>query len=310
MAINKILSQLSQVETIIKGWQNAPMSTIEREIVLEKLRSIYDEVIFVDNETLFSASAQDESTQEFSEKEDLLPEIEIPELDDEPEDEFDNVEITFTVPVFDEQEDEEDEQDEQDDSEEELVYFDDEDAQFDEEEDEDVENLAAIDNSSRAVSSDQELDQEIKSMLSQSKIDNGAINSLYGEPTQSQAPTQTQSSQPQQQPQPQEQATQASLDIDVPEVASTPVAKPQAAKPAPTKPAAKSIRSSIGMNDKYIMTRNMFDSDSRMFEKTIGELDEMTDINEAMLYINDNFSWNPEDNSVKLLISLLEDKLL
>lgn len=271
MAINKLLIEIAQIEKIIEGWRGSQMSTIEREIVLEKLRTIYEQIIFMDNETL-----EEQKTQQ-------QPEAEIYGLN---ESEDAEQKVSFNIPNFEQQE-------------EELVYIDEEDSQIETEDD--VEDLASLNPNAdkQTVAYDDNLDQEIKDMLAKSKLNDSAINSLYGQQTE-QAPLQAE-----------QDDTDDDFEIDMPEQQTESIEQVEI-EPVVEKvlPKPTTIRTGIGMNDKYLMTRNMFDSDSRLFEQTINDLDQMSDINDALIYINDKFNWNPDDNSVKLLISLLEEKLL
>lgn len=280
MGINKILKEIAQIETLVAGWSKSKMSTIEREIVLEKLRSIYEEVIFIDNETILSEDQDQDST------------VPAYSLDDDSSEqvsyEFDENQNT-DEPVDNAQEAETPTIAETEQPLEEIVYIDEEDSQIEIEDD--VEDLASLNpNAANFQESEQEqeqednLDQEIKDMLNNSQLNDIAINSLYGDAAE-------------------QEDTETEVEESIIEEAPAAVQK---SEPKPI----KSIRESIGMNDKYLMTRSMFDSDSRLFEQTINELDQMTDFNDAILYVSENFSWNPDDNSVKLLISILEEKLL
>lgn len=70
-----------------------------------------------------------------------------------------------------------------------------------------------------------------------------------------------------------------------------------------------SIRGSIGINDKFLLVRDLFGGDQEWYDKTIRELDECADLDDAMLYIHDNFNWNPDSDGAKLLVDLLSRKL-
>ena len=69
------------------------------------------------------------------------------------------------------------------------------------------------------------------------------------------------------------------------------------------------IRKAIGLNDKFLMIRDLFGGDANLYEDTITRLDEFDDLDECMIFIVENFRWNPDSDGAKLLVSLLERKL-
>lgn len=70
-----------------------------------------------------------------------------------------------------------------------------------------------------------------------------------------------------------------------------------------------SLRESIGVNDKYILLRDLFASDSDYYDRAISTLDTFESLDEAMLYIYDNYHWNPNCEGARLLMELLARKL-
>ncbi len=84
-----------------------------------------------------------------------------------------------------------------------------------------------------------------------------------------------------------------------------------AAEEQPTTPFNRisDLRKAIGINDKFLMVRDLFDGNSDRYEATIETLNEFEDLDECMIYIVENFAWNPDSEGAKLLISLLERKL-
>lgn len=69
------------------------------------------------------------------------------------------------------------------------------------------------------------------------------------------------------------------------------------------------LRKAIGLNDKFLMIRDLFGGDAERYEATIDTLDEFEDLDECMIYIVENFHWNPDSEAAKLIVSLLERKL-
>ena len=69
------------------------------------------------------------------------------------------------------------------------------------------------------------------------------------------------------------------------------------------------IRKAIGLNDKFLMIRDLFGGDANLYEDTITRLNEFDDIDECMIFIVENFRWNPDSEGAKFLVSLIERKL-
>lgn len=91
----------------------------------------------------------------------------------------------------------------------------------------------------------------------------------------------------------------------------TTLADKMAADDAPTTPfnRIKELRAAIGLNDKFLMIRDLFGGDAERYEATIDTLDEFEDLDECIIYIVENFRWNPDLEASKLLVSLIERKL-
>ena len=69
------------------------------------------------------------------------------------------------------------------------------------------------------------------------------------------------------------------------------------------------LHKAIGLNDKFLMIRDLFDGNADKYEDTINTLNEFEDLDECMIYIVENFAWNPDLEGAKLLVSLIERKL-
>lgn len=73
----------------------------------------------------------------------------------------------------------------------------------------------------------------------------------------------------------------------------------------------KSLRKAIGINDKFLMIRDLFEGDGDAYEQTLGELDAFESFDDCLLYIAENHpEWNPDSEGAKFLTQLLERKLL
>ena len=65
----------------------------------------------------------------------------------------------------------------------------------------------------------------------------------------------------------------------------------------------------FGLNDRFLMIRDLFAGDAERFEATIDTINEFDDLDECMIYIVENFKWNPDSEGAKLIVSLIERKL-
>ena len=69
------------------------------------------------------------------------------------------------------------------------------------------------------------------------------------------------------------------------------------------------LRQHIGVNDRFMLIRNLFGGDVAAYSATIERLDSFTDLDDALLYMQENFEWDPDSEGVQLLVDLLERKL-
>jgi hypothetical protein len=70
------------------------------------------------------------------------------------------------------------------------------------------------------------------------------------------------------------------------------------------------INSAIGINDKFKLIRDLFNDDTESYTKTISTLDACNNFNEAFTYINTNFNWDMEDDSVQFILDLVRRKFI
>lgn len=73
---------------------------------------------------------------------------------------------------------------------------------------------------------------------------------------------------------------------------------------------AASLREMIGLNDRYLLINELFGGDADLYEETIGRLDGMTSIEDAVIWLNDRFHWDGESAAAQLLSDLLVRKLM
>lgn len=70
-----------------------------------------------------------------------------------------------------------------------------------------------------------------------------------------------------------------------------------------------SLRQALGINDKFLLVRNLFDGNAEVCDNVLTTLDGFSDLDNALIYIHENFNWNPDSEAVKLLVDLLTRKL-
>lgn len=68
------------------------------------------------------------------------------------------------------------------------------------------------------------------------------------------------------------------------------------------------LRQAIGINDKFLMIRDLFGGDGALFDSTVEALNAQESLDDCMIYIAEHFAWNPESDSAALLMELLERK--
>lgn len=134
------------------------------------------------------------------------------------------------------------------------------------------------------------------------------------QPASTPAPQPTPKPAPQPTPQPMPQPAPQSAPTRLGDVLGggvTTLADKMADDTQPTQPMNRisDLRKAIGLNDKFLMIRDLFDGDVARYEDTIDTLNEFDDLDECMIYIIENFAWNPDSEGAKLLVSLIERKL-
>ena len=120
------------------------------------------------------------------------------------------------------------------------------------------------------------------------------------EPTPEPAPVPKPAPRPTPAPAPREEAPQRLGDVIAKGVTTL---ADKMAEEQPTAPFNRitDIRKAIGLNDKFLMIRDLFGGDVNLYE--------FDDLDECMIFIVENFRWNPDSEGAKLLVSLLERKL-
>ena len=69
------------------------------------------------------------------------------------------------------------------------------------------------------------------------------------------------------------------------------------------------LRNAIGINDRFILIRDLFGGDGAAFERAMDELDAFDDFNECLVYMS-TYRWNPNSDGARMLMDLITRKLL
>lgn len=68
------------------------------------------------------------------------------------------------------------------------------------------------------------------------------------------------------------------------------------------------LRRAVGINDKFLMIRDLFDGDRPAYDQAIAALNACESLDDCMIYIAENYAWNPDSDGARLLMGLLERK--
>lgn len=70
------------------------------------------------------------------------------------------------------------------------------------------------------------------------------------------------------------------------------------------------IGSAIGLNDKFLFIKELFNGNSETYEETISYLNNAPNFNNAFNYLNEHFDWEMENPLVQKLLDLARRKLI
>ena len=65
------------------------------------------------------------------------------------------------------------------------------------------------------------------------------------------------------------------------------------------------ISAVIGLNDKFLFIKELFNNDADLFNSTIDKLNKASNFNNAIQYIDSNFTWDFDNPSVQKLLELV-----
>ncbi len=314
MNIELIGKQLADLQSIVGEWETgAEISALDREVALDKIKALYDELRFADKTIFGTLSAQTQPEEEPEE-----PEIE--------------VELTY----YEGDEEEEEEQEEQEEQEEEPIIsisLDDiiivDEPQTPEQEEQQEETPQEKESPIPPTATSSSL-FDLDSIPTRPKSRRSAILSLYSDGVPPQTPPAPQPAveevvemtiKEEEQKEEEEYTIEEMFVDDEPEVTAEEQTPPTIAEtlssPTPTiadmfvaesTSLSESTPPSSSINDHYIMAQELFGGDMKACEKMLSQLDNFDDFDDSMIYIVENYNWNPDCEAAKLVVKLLESK--
>jgi hypothetical protein len=63
----------------------------------------------------------------------------------------------------------------------------------------------------------------------------------------------------------------------------------------------ESIQTAIGINDRFQYIRELFDGKPEKFKETVSSIDSMNNIQEAVVFLQQNFKWKKNETSLKFV---------
>ncbi|MFA6336334.1 MAG: hypothetical protein WCX48_12440 [Bacteroidales bacterium] len=70
-------------------------------------------------------------------------------------------------------------------------------------------------------------------------------------------------------------------------------------------PPLSDISSAIGLNDRFLFTRELFGSNPKLFFETLQEINRAGSLDSALNYLQEKFSWDPESEAAAAFLLLV-----
>ena len=338
MESTKIEQRLQRISSIVKGWSSGNIPRIERDMVLEELRHLYDAVLDYNAETPEVEERPEPKVVAVVESAEDDLEHRIEESKNDIVDDFDDaLDIDALLGIgLSESETSEDEISQEETIEEQLVVEESKEV-VEEVVERVVEEVKEELKEEPKTKVEEEPKVEVKEEPKEERVLSGLFDledipvkaksgrrmiSLYGDgvPREINPKPQTTEPEPTPAPKPEPIVTEApkeQQEVEQPKRigdilgSKTTLADQMIKDDAPTTPFNRitDIRKAMGLNDRFLMIRDLFAGDAERFEATIDTINEFDDLDECMIYIVENFKWNPDSEGAKLLVSLIERKL-
>jgi hypothetical protein len=68
------------------------------------------------------------------------------------------------------------------------------------------------------------------------------------------------------------------------------------------------LAKAIGINDKFLFIKELFGGDADLYNQTIKHINQLNDLNEAIIYIHENFEWDADNETAMAFIDLVRRK--
>ena len=70
------------------------------------------------------------------------------------------------------------------------------------------------------------------------------------------------------------------------------------------------IGKAIGLNEKFLFINELFNGDSLMFKKTLEQINQLGDFNDAFSYLTTQFSWDMKNETANKFMELVRRKFI
>lgn len=340
MESTKIEQRLQRISSIVKGWSSGNIPRIERDMVLEELRHLYDAVLDYNAETPEVEECPEPHVVAVVESAEDNFDKDIENSTNDIVDDFDDaLDIDALLGIgLSESETSENEISQEETIEEQLVVEESKEV-VEEVVERVVEEVKVELKEEPKTEVEEEPKVEVKEEPKEERVLSGLFDledipvkaksgrrmiSLYGDGVPREINPKPQTPEPE--PEPTPEPTPEPIVVEVPKEpqeveqpkrigdilgSKTTLADQMIKDDAPTTPFNRitDIRKAMGLNDRFLMIRDLFAGDAERFEATIDTINEFDDLDECMIYIVENFKWNPDSEGAKLLVSLIERKL-
>ncbi len=70
------------------------------------------------------------------------------------------------------------------------------------------------------------------------------------------------------------------------------------------------ISTQLGINDRFLLANDLFGGDIAALSDALATLDELTNLDDVMIHIAENYKWDGDSEGAKLLFTLLQNRFL
>lgn len=296
-----ILRDLHRLQSLVEGWSEGRVPAVERDLALEHLRRIYEALRFADAEPVQTETTEAEEVilpvaEEFSEP---AEEVAVPA-----------VEAVETPQVQERAETE---------TPQEVAEQKAAEVEAPKEVAETTQSNAEVAIETPQASAEPSDDE--KEIFLPRRTNRRVVMSLYDDAPQQ--PQQVQTAAPESQPsvatattapaEPQQPTTVPSdegrvlgevINADEKRLCDT-ISRP---KDIAASARVASVRSAIGINDRFLLIRDLFGGDEAEYERAITAIDACANLDDCMVYIVEHYAWHSDTEGARLIVDLIERK--